>query len=391
MTSTAKKLSPLCARDPEEAHRAATQLELFFDLVSVIAIAAIAAGLHHAIAEGHGFEKLPVFIFFFIAAWWAWMNFTWFASAFDNDGPLYRLLVMVIMAGELIFAAGAGHMFETLDVGWGVIGWTVMRAGMASLWFLTAMNPEWRATALRYGFGILVAQGLWILFYFLAPRDLHSFLLFGSFCFLFEFFVPPFAERARATPFHRHHIIERYGLLTIISLGEIMLSISLGFGSLYEGAEHGLPLGAISTALSAFVIGFSLFWIYFVEEDHLPNRNFWTAFIWGYGHLFIFATIAAIGAGVAAELDLVARHSAVSASVLAWWLGAPLALFCFFLWIVRDRYFDLGFRGFALPAIAVVSLAAAAAGASTPMFAVIAVVGVLWRVPMRLAALDGGA
>ena len=87
------------ARDPHEEHRAATTLELFFDLVSVIAIAAVTAGFHHAISEGHGIEALPRFVFLFLAIWWAWMNFTWFASAFDNDDAFFRILVMVIMCG----------------------------------------------------------------------------------------------------------------------------------------------------------------------------------------------------------------------------------------------------------------------------------------------------
>lgn len=65
------KRAPLTARDPDEHHRAATTLELFFDLVSVIAIAAVTVGLHHAIAKGHGIEVLPRFVFLFLAIWWA--------------------------------------------------------------------------------------------------------------------------------------------------------------------------------------------------------------------------------------------------------------------------------------------------------------------------------
>ncbi|MFM2354617.1 MAG: hypothetical protein RLZZ528_353, partial [Pseudomonadota bacterium] len=107
-------LSPLRPRDRDEHHRPSTTLELFFDLIIVIAIASVTAGFHHAIAEAHGLEALPRFIFLFLAIWWAWMNLTWFASAFDNDDTLYRLLVMVIMAGALIFAGGAGAIFETM-------------------------------------------------------------------------------------------------------------------------------------------------------------------------------------------------------------------------------------------------------------------------------------
>lgn len=372
-------LGPLIARDPEEPHRAATQLELLFDLITVIAIASVTAGLHHAISEGHGFDKLPAFIFFFTAIWWAWMNFTWFASAFDNDGPVYRLLVMVIMAGEVIFAGGLGHMFETLELGWGVIGWTIMRLGMALLWIRASANPQYRTTTLRYAVGILVAQAAWIGFYFAADPASTTFYFLGILCFLVEFAVPPFAERVRLTPFHRHHMIERYGLLAIISLGEIILAISLGFGSLYGEHPGWAP---ISTALSALVIVFAVFWIYFGEKEHLPSREFMTAFLWGYGHVFIFGAIATLGAGIAAELDIASHHSHTTQAVVAWWLGAPLSIVFVGLFLTRDRHFSLGMRAAALPAMAFVSLAAAWAGMSSGVFAVITVVTLVWRVPL---------
>lgn len=64
-------LPPLPSRDPDEHHRASTPLELLFDLISMIAIAAVTAGLHHAICEGRNLEKLPVFALLFCAIWWA--------------------------------------------------------------------------------------------------------------------------------------------------------------------------------------------------------------------------------------------------------------------------------------------------------------------------------
>lgn len=372
--------APLSARNPDEPHRAATQLELFFDLISVIAIASVTAGLHHAISEGHGLEKLPVFVFFFTAIWWAWMNFTWFASAFDNDGPAYRLLVMLIMAGEIIFAGGMSHMFETLELGWGIVGWTIMRVGMALLWLRASANEEYRTTTLRYAVGIAIAQAAWIAFYFAVTPASTAFYALGILCFLVEFAVPPIAERARVTPFHRHHMIERYGLLAIISLGEILLSVSLGFGSLYGEHANWAP---VPTALSALVIVFSVFWIYFAEIDHLPSRQFKTAFIWGYGHVFIFGAIAALGAGVAAELDVATHHGHTTQAAVAWWIGVPLAVFFLALYLIRDRYFSLGVRAAALPAMALISLAAAWAGMASGAFAAIAVCAVIWRVPLR--------
>ena len=374
----------LPARDPKEPHRAATQLELFFDLVSVVAVAAITAGLHHAISEGHGLDKLPVFIFLFFAVWWAWMNFTWFASAFDNDGPVYRILVMIIMTGEVIFAGGASHIFETLDLGWGVAGWTIMRLAMAALWLRASANPEYRSTARRYAAGILIAQAYWIGFYFLVPSQSLVFIGFGVLGFAIELLVPPFAERVRQTPFHRHHMIERYGLLMIIMLGEVILAISLGFGALY--GEHA-NLAVLPTTLAGLVIVFALFWIYFCEHEHLPSTRLSTAFSWGYGHVLAFAAVAVLGAAVAAGLDVASDHAHANWREIAWWLGASLALFFVILWLVRDRHFELGSRMFALPAAALAALAAASVGAPGWAFAVIALAAAVWRASSRTSRL----
>src|SRR3546814_8999651 len=102
---TAFLLRPLRARDPEEKHRAATPLELLYDLVLVIAVGAAAAILHHAINENHAAAGLGAFLFMFWALWWPWVNFTWFASAYDHDDALYRCLVFVQMIGALVTAA----------------------------------------------------------------------------------------------------------------------------------------------------------------------------------------------------------------------------------------------------------------------------------------------
>lgn len=376
-----KPIRPLLPRDPGEAHRPSTTLELLFDLVSVIAIAAVTAGYHHAISEGHGLEALPRFIFLFLAIWWAWMNFTWFASAFDNDDALYRVLVLVILCGALIFAGGAGAIFEGLDFSFGILGWVVMRLGMIGLWLRAATgSPTHRITALRYAAGIAIAQVFWCALYFSIAPGSAAFYLLGALCFLFEWAVPPFAERANVTPFHRHHMIERYGLLMIISLGEIMLSVSHGFGLLF--GDHP-SFEAAHTALSALVIVFSLWWLYFCEEEHLPRSDFTTAFQWGYGHVFIFGATAAAGAAIAAEVDLSGHHSAVTQDVVALYLGVPLAIIYGMLWMVRDRLVGTnGHKALALPVMALAFLVAALAGLPTWAFAILSIVAVCWRAPI---------
>jgi len=368
----------LAARDPLEDHRTSTPLELLFDLVTVIAVAAITAGLHHEISHGHGLQALPRFAFLFAAVWWAWMNFTWFASAFDRDDALYRILTMVVMAGALVFAGGAGFIFRTMDFSWGLGGWAVMRLGMAALWLRASGDPRHRQTALRYALGIVIAQLGWTLLYFTTTPGSSAFFLFGFGCFLLEFAVPMVAEKAGATPWHRHHIMERYGLLTIIVLGEVLLSVSLGFGKMF--GDHPAPAAAVCAA-SGIIIVFCLWWLYFAETNHLTDRRYSRAFLWGYGHVFFFAAAAMLGAGLAAEGDVADHHSAVGHRVTAWFVGGPLALALATLWFVRDRFHPLGNRALALPVMAVICLGGAVLGFQAWGFALVITFCVIWRIP----------
>ena len=81
MSEVKRFITPMRGRDPDEPNRAATPLELFFDLVIVVAVAVAAASLHHGIAEDHILESVLGYLMTFAAVWWAWMGFTWFARA----------------------------------------------------------------------------------------------------------------------------------------------------------------------------------------------------------------------------------------------------------------------------------------------------------------------
>jgi Bacterial low temperature requirement A protein (LtrA) len=96
----------MSGRDPGEAHRASTPLELLFDLTFVVAVARAGIELRDALAQGHAGHALAGYAAVFFALWWAWVNFTWFASAYDTDDMPYRLLTLLQMAGVLVFAAG---------------------------------------------------------------------------------------------------------------------------------------------------------------------------------------------------------------------------------------------------------------------------------------------
>src|SRR5688572_10934448 len=104
-------IRPMLPRSQHEEHRASTPLELLFDLVFVIAVAQDSSALHHGIIEGHAAEATLSFAMVFFAIWWAWMNFTWFASAYDTDDVPYRLMVFAQLTGALIIAAGVPSAF----------------------------------------------------------------------------------------------------------------------------------------------------------------------------------------------------------------------------------------------------------------------------------------
>ena len=166
-------LQPMHPRDVHEPHRVATSLELLFDLIFVVAIASAGQQLHHAIVENHLFDSLALYFMVFFALWWAWMNFTWFASAYDNDDTLYRVMTMFQMIGALIIAAGIPDAFQHRDFDVIIIGYVVMRTILILQWLRAAQSdPSRQGTIYRYAIGVGFIQVGWIFFHF----NLHTVL-----------------------------------------------------------------------------------------------------------------------------------------------------------------------------------------------------------------------
>ena len=131
-------------RDPHEKHRAATPLELFFDLTFVIAFGVAGSQFAHEIAEAHFGAGLLGFSFAMFAVIWAWINFTWFASAYDTDDWVFRVVTMVQLLGVLILAMGVEPMFRSLvegdhvDNAVMVGGYVIMRLALVFQWLRAA-------------------------------------------------------------------------------------------------------------------------------------------------------------------------------------------------------------------------------------------------------------
>src|SRR5215213_7537761 len=156
-------------RDPSEHNRTATPLELLFDLTFVIAFGAAANELAHLLAEGYIGTALLGFSFATFGIAWAWINFSWFASAYDTDDWVFRLATMVQMLGVLIFALGLPDMFESLDHGDTVdnrvmvAGYVLMRVALLFLWWQVSRHDLERAPAARtYVTAVGIAQVGWV-------------------------------------------------------------------------------------------------------------------------------------------------------------------------------------------------------------------------------------
>lgn len=302
-------------RDPLEPHRASTPLELFLDLCFAAAVSQAAAQLHQAIGADQLGTALAGYAAVFFAIWWAWVNFTWFASAFDTDDVAYRLLTLVQMAGVLVLAAGVPSAFQRGDFTIVVIGYVLMRIAMITQWLRASLqHPAARSAALRYALGIGIVQLGWI-------ARLWASGVWSPITFIVlvvaELSVPAWAEfGGRATSWHPGHIADRYAGFTIIVLGEVVLATLVAVQS--DVRQHGLSASLLLIAVGGLVLVFALWWIAFSgEETRLTSLRI--ALAWGYGHYIVLAAIAAIGAGldVAAGVGAGSTHLPVRVAALS--------------------------------------------------------------------------
>ena len=325
---------PMRGRDQDESHRAATPLELFFDLVIVVAVAVAAQSLHHGVAEDHLSESVLSYAMTFFAIWWAWMSFSWFATAYDTDDVPYRLAVFVQMAGAVIMAAGISEAFNDSD--WTIVtfGYVVMRLATVSLWARAARSdPSHRANSIRWVIGITVVQVGWVLL-LVVPGEMAVRLLGFGALVVAELSIPIWAARATPLRWHSEHIAERYGLFTIIVLGESVLSGTVAISAANDaGAMDGNLLGIV---VGALLVVFAMWWLYFERPTDDLLTSLGRSFEWGYGHYFIWAAAAAVGAAFAIEVDVATHHAEVGPVPAGFSLAVPIAIYVLGTWVLHD-------------------------------------------------------
>ncbi|WP_394551465.1 low temperature requirement protein A [Agromyces sp. MMS24-JH15] len=369
------RMRRMTGRDPGEAHRAATPLELLFDLMFVVAFGQTGTQAAHLLELGHWGPAFGGFVFAVFAIFWAWINYSWFASAFDNDDLFFRIATMVQMLGVLVLALGLPPLFHSIDEGEhidnGVVvaGYVIMRVAMVALWLRVARHdPAHRRTALAYATLIAIAQAGWILAIFIDPPMELAWLLWAV-LILFEISSPLFAEfRFGRTPWHPHHIAERYGLLVIITLGEVVLGTIFAVSAVVEEQQWSVEAGLL--AFGGTALAFGLWWVYFMmPSGTVLARHPRRGFPWGYGHILIIGSLAATGAGLHVAAYVIEGTAHIDEIAALVTVVAPVAVFTvalFSLYSILLMQFDpfhlLLFVG-ALVALGL-AVVAVAAGAS---------------------------
>ena len=322
---------PMLPRSTTEAHRAATPLELLFDLCFVVAVAQAGGRLHHALGENHLAQGVVGYGMVFFAIWWAWMNFTWFASAYDCDDVPYRLATLVQIAGALILAAGVPQAFDARDFAVVTLGYVVMRLALIAQWLRAARaDATGRRTALRFAAGVSACQAGWVALLAL-PAGWYplGWLVMAA----AELLVPIWAEAAARTAWNPRHIAERYGLFTLIVLGDSVLAATTAIQSALDARQA--TAGLFAVAAGGLLTVFAMWWLYFAKPADRLLVSSRVGFIWGYGHLLIWASAAALGAGLAVDVDRATGQADLSARLAGAAVTIPVAVYLLTVWVLH--------------------------------------------------------
>ena len=281
------------------AGRRATWLELFFDLIFVAAVAQVGSPLH----TSYSFVALARYAFLFFLIWWAWLGHTLYSTRFDTDDPVQRALTLVQMFTVAVMAANAGEALDSRSAAGFGAAYAAMRVVLV-LQYLRARSIE-RSRRLTNGYaaGFGLAATLWLVAAFLDAPE--RFWIWGA-ALLVEIATPILCARHdHELPPHPEHLPERFGLFTIILMGESLVAIMRGIESQETWTPH-----AASAAFSGMTLVFGLWWWYFdgahaAKERHIRNaRDFRLFRVWSYAHFPLYLGVATVGIGVERVIGL---------------------------------------------------------------------------------------
>ena len=300
-----------------EPNRRATWLELFFDLIFVVAIGDVTHILSHT-HDGH-LDPLQFwqYVLIFIPLWWIWASHTMYANRFDADDRKHRLATLFIMFLLIIISGLIDQRFlASFDVI--IVCYACSKYIVAMMYFVSKYRHE-ESEAVTTAVGWVIVAGTTISLasiLFPAPQRYVVFYLGILFdLIVFIFFLP---RRLQGIPAHTEHLIERVGLLTLIMLGESVISLSTGLANISWSVER------LMTAATGFVTISSIWWVYFDSFHLLSKQKLATGHSVLYSHFFVF-----IGLSILASMI---RHAILDDIVVSdFRVLSVIGAVCFFI------------------------------------------------------------
>jgi low temperature requirement protein LtrA len=326
-------LRRMTGRDAHEPHRVATSLEALFDLTFATCFGLVATQFCRAQTEGHYMAALVGFSFGSFAICWARTNFSWFSSAYDTDDWSFRLVTMIQMIGVLVLAIGLPRMFasinhgEHIDNSIMVLGYVIMRIAMIFQWLRAARQDKSRRRAcLTYALAISIAQVGWVIQILLDTSVFVAIALTCVFA-LIEFAGPLIAEfTTGGTPWHAHHIAERYSLFALIAMGEGVVGTIAVLSAVIQARGWSADVALICIAGIGLTLG--MWWLYYLLPSGQvlhAHRN--RAPVWGCGQMILVVSIVATGAGLQVAAHFIDRASRIGSLPTLLCVAIPLSAF----------------------------------------------------------------
>ncbi|MEO1801294.1 MAG: low temperature requirement protein A [Cyanobacteria bacterium J06629_2] len=293
----------------EDGERSATWLELFFDLIFVVAIAQLAHNFHEDFSLG-GLAKLGIL---FVPVWWCWIGATFYDTRFDNDGLVDRLITLMQMAIAASIAANIHHGLGSSSMGF-ALSYMAFRGVLICQYIHAGYHvKEARPLTTWLAVGFTISWLFWLASV-LVPIP-WRFVLWGL-GLVVDFSTPlTTGKRVFNAPPNMAHTTERIGLFTIIVLGESIVAVVGGV------SEIDWTPNSVAIALLGLSIAFSFWWMYFDTVDESPlhamrKGKMKIALTWLYSHLPLAIGLTATGVGVEKMIHGLEQDVAMGEKVL---------------------------------------------------------------------------
>lgn len=282
--------------------RKVSWLELFFDLIFVAAVAQVAEPLH----EHYSLSGVVRFATLFALIWWAWTGYTVFATRFDADDGVQRLLTLVQMFVVAAMAANAEDELHSRSSAGFMAAYAVLRLVLVAQYLRARHLPDARPLTTRYIIGHGTAALIWLTSAFVPAPGRYA--LWAA-AFVIDLGTPWLAlPHSVKVPPNPAHLPERFGLFTLILLGESVVAVMHGMKSQEEWT-----IVAASSAFSGMALMFLVWWWYFdvaaVASERIvkSHRDAIRFNIWSYAHFPLYLGLIVTAVGVQRIVTAAAR------------------------------------------------------------------------------------